>query len=152
MRVQHELDTVINNSEIRASDRPKLPFTEATLREIMRCGPVGPIAATRYPREDCKVGRFVIPAGTIVFPNLYSMTKDPQLWGEDVDEFKPLRFLSEDGKSLKNEWWDFTFGSGNNQFCMSKLLTGFEAEIIFLVMRNNTKKSELSAARHLKEM
>ena len=32
------------------------------------------IASTRCPRKDTKVGNYTISAGTIVFPNLYSMT------------------------------------------------------------------------------
>ena len=32
------------------------------------------IAATRCPRKDTKIGDYTISAGTIVFPNLYSMT------------------------------------------------------------------------------
>ena len=111
--VQNELDAVVGTSEVTAAMRPKLPYTDATLHEIWRCGPVGPIAATRSPNTDCKIGKYIIPAGTIVFPNLYSMTQDPNLWGSDVNEFKPERFLSKDGKSFQNSWWDFTFGTGN---------------------------------------
>ena len=92
--------------------RPDLPYTEATLFEIWRCGPVGPIAAVRSPNTDCKVGKHIIPAGSLVFPNLYSMTQDSKLWGNDVSEFKPERFLDETGTSVKNDWWDFTFGTG----------------------------------------
>ena len=32
------------------------------------------LAATRCPRKDTKIGDYIISAGTIVFPNLYSMT------------------------------------------------------------------------------
>ena len=107
------MDAVVGTSEVTAAMRPKLPYTDATLHEIWRCGPVGPIAATRAPNADSKIGKYIIPVGTIVFPNLYSMTQDPNLWGSDVHEFKPERFLSKDGKSFQNNWWDFTFGTGN---------------------------------------
>ena len=39
---------------------------------------------------DTKIGDYVIKEGTIVFINLYSMTQDPKLWGNDVEEFKML--------------------------------------------------------------
>ena len=41
--MQQELDLVVgtSNSEVIASMRPQLPYTEATLREVWRCGPVG---------------------------------------------------------------------------------------------------------------
>ena len=112
-KVHAELDRVCGNaSEVSAAMRPYLPYTEATLFEIWRCGPVGPIAAVRSPNTDCKVGKHIIPAGSLVFPNLYSMTQDSKLWGNDVSEFRPERFLDETGTSVKNNWWDFTFGTG----------------------------------------
>ena len=73
---------------------------------------LGPIAAIRSPNVDSKVGTYIIEAGTIVFPNLYSMTQDPKFWGSDVTKFRPERFLCENGRSSQHDWWDFTFGRG----------------------------------------
>ena len=72
---------------------------------------MGPIAATRCPRENTRIGKYDVKAGTVIFPNLYSMTQDPKLWGQDVNEFNPDRFLH--NGVFKNDWWDFTFGTGN---------------------------------------
>ena len=96
-KVFEEIDSEIGDDQVTANHRTKLPYTEATLFEIWRCGPVGPIgdlnflitffllisnymlnylfiAASRCPRKDTKIGNYTISAGTIVFPNLYSMT------------------------------------------------------------------------------
>ena len=96
---------------------------------------MGPIAATRCNRKDTKIGNHLITAGTVIFPNLYSMTRDPKLWGPSVDQFDPTRFLDENGK-FKNDWWDFTFGTGN--FVLnSKVLSPFFDEIMkFLTQRS----------------
>ena len=43
-KVQKEIDSNTgNNEEVIASDRSRLPYTEAVLHEVWRCGPVGPI-------------------------------------------------------------------------------------------------------------
>lgn len=60
-KVQQELDTIVGaQSEVSASHRSKLPYTEATLHEIWRCGPVAPMTPIRTCREDTKIGNFVI--------------------------------------------------------------------------------------------
>merc|ERR1719362_2092194 len=42
-KVFEEIDSEIGDDQVTANHRPKLPYTEATLFEIWRCGPVGPI-------------------------------------------------------------------------------------------------------------
>ena len=133
-RVQAELDSV-TSTEVTATHRPLLPYTEATLHEIWRCGPVGPIAATRCPRNDTQIGKFIISAGTVIFPNLYSMTQDPKLWGSDVNQFRPSRFLDEKG-AFFNPWWDFTFGSGRRK-CLGESVARIENFLFFSNLLKN---------------
>ena len=62
--VQAELDEVVgSHSMVTLSHRPNLPYTDATMTEIMRLGPVGPLAAVRCAKEDTKIGKFVIKKG-----------------------------------------------------------------------------------------
>ncbi|CAG8726142.1 5593_t:CDS:2, partial [Acaulospora colombiana] len=36
-----------------------------------------------------------IPKGTIIIPNVAFMMRDPRIWGDDANDFKPERFLVE---------------------------------------------------------
>lgn len=47
-------------------------------------------------------GRIVIPAGTTVLPNIYRIVTDPNQF-PDPEKFHPERFLSPDGKYVKND-------------------------------------------------
>ena len=137
-KVQMEIDLKIgSHEEVTAADRCNLPYTEAVLHEVWRCGPVAPIPATRCPREDTKVGKYLIPAGTVVFNNLYSMTKDASLWGPDVDSFNPDRFIGSDGH-FKNTWWDFTFGTGQRK-CLGESVAKLENFLFFANLLKNFK-------------
>ena len=52
-KVQKEIDSNVgNNGEVIASDRSNLPYTEAVLHEIWRCGPVGPIGTLSISLSD----------------------------------------------------------------------------------------------------
>ena len=83
---------------------------------------------------DSKVGKYIIEAGTIVFPNLYSMTQDPKFWGSDVTQFRPERFLCEkNGRSSQHDWWDFTFGTGTKHEAYSNIDQHHFLEIILFL-------------------
>lgn len=57
---------------------------------------------------------YTIPKGTVVLPNLWSVHRDPALW-EDPDTFKPERFLDDEGKLLRKEFY-IPFGIGTPAF------------------------------------
>lgn len=53
---------------------------------------------------------YIIPKGTVVLPNLWSVHRDPTEW-DDPDSFNPTRFLDEAGKLLRRECF-IPFGIG----------------------------------------
>ncbi len=69
------------------------------------------LAATRVPTRDVKVGKFTVYKNTMVLPNVYSMTRDPEHWGSDVNEFIPERFITKEN-TVKIDPWLMTFGTG----------------------------------------
>ena len=66
--MQEEIDNAVGRSSlVTLSDRSKLPYTDATLAEIWRLGPVGPIAATRVASKDTMLGGYFIEKGNLRF-------------------------------------------------------------------------------------
>ena len=71
--------------------------------EAMRLAPVVPLALPRYTDVDVAVSNtattsdgcelMTIPAGSIVIANLWSVGRDPDVWNDDADVFRPERFL-----------------------------------------------------------
>ncbi|XP_049815469.1 probable cytochrome P450 304a1 [Schistocerca nitens] len=110
-KVQDELDAVVGRGRLPTlDDRPNLPYTEATLREVMRIRTVTPISVPHKAMEDTTLQGYTVPKGTVVITCLISMHMDGDLWG-DPNNFRPERFLDTDGKLSKK---DFTlpFGAG----------------------------------------
>nr|XP_020447514.1 cytochrome P450 2U1 isoform X2 [Monopterus albus] len=73
---------------------------------------------------------YTIPKGTVVFPNLWSVHRDPTVW-DNPDSFNPARFLDDEGKLLKKECF-IPFGIGR-RVCMGEQLAKME---LFLTVTN----------------
>jgi len=82
------------------ADRDSLPYIVATVRETLRWRTLSPVAVPHLLTEDDWYEGYYIPKGTICIANAWAMNRDPRIYGEDIDEFRPERFLAADG-SLK---------------------------------------------------
>ena len=67
-RLQEEIDSVVPRDERQPSleDRPRLPYVEATMMEVMRSRPVAPFGIPYVTRRDTHVGGYLIPKRTSV--------------------------------------------------------------------------------------
>ncbi|XP_014368135.2 cytochrome P450 306a1 [Papilio machaon] len=82
------------------SDYTKLPRLMAAICETQRIRSIVPVGIPHGCTEDTYLGEYRIPKGAMVMPLQWAMHMDPDVW-EDPEEFKPSRFLDEDGNLLK---------------------------------------------------
>ncbi|XP_071084153.1 cytochrome P450 1A5-like isoform X1 [Haliotis cracherodii] len=111
-KVQAEVDSVIDpDLNVHVSDRDRLPYTEAVLHEVMRMRTVVPAGIPHSTLCDTTVGGYDVPKGTMVFINHDALHFDPEQW-EDVNTFKPERFLDSEGKMgpKPESWLPFSAG------------------------------------------
>lgn len=88
-----------------------MPYTEATLREIMRFETLVPMSVPHRAMKDTTLGGFYVPKDTIVIAGLYALHNDRKIWG-DPENFRPERFLSDDGKLNLKKDLSLPFGAG----------------------------------------
>ena len=69
-----------------------MPFSEATVMEILRVADVAPDGVPHVTRTSQHVGPYVIPAGHTVMPSLTAVLKGDREW-TDPDKFDPGRFI-----------------------------------------------------------
>ncbi|OJT15675.1 O-methylsterigmatocystin oxidoreductase [Trametes pubescens] len=98
-RAQRELDTILGPSWTRLptfADRARLPYIQAIVLEVLRWNPAVPLGLAHRLTQDDVYGDWVIPKGTVVWANIWSMLQDPAVFPEPT-EFRPERYLSENG-------------------------------------------------------
>lgn len=81
---------------------------EAVIRETMRVLSPFPLSIMHRAVKDTTLGEYSIPADTMI-TNLGAMHHDPDLWG-DPENFRPERFINENGELVKDMTFPFSFG------------------------------------------
>ncbi|KDQ64958.1 hypothetical protein JAAARDRAFT_116817 [Jaapia argillacea MUCL 33604] len=106
---QAELDAVVGPDRLPSlADRDRLPYLEALTNEVLRWSVVGPRGGAHQLSEDDTYRGYLIPKGTIVFPNVWWFLHDPEIYPDPM-EFKPERFL---GSNPAADPRPFVFGFG----------------------------------------
>ncbi|EEC09932.1 cytochrome P450, putative, partial [Ixodes scapularis] len=112
-RIHAEIDRVVGRERQPAwKDRLEMPFTMASIWELLRWRKEGLLGFPRGVKEDILLEGFLIPKGTVVLPNTTAMNRNPYYW-KRPEEYDPTRFLTPDGTELleKPEYFiPFSFG------------------------------------------
>ncbi|KAG1855087.1 cytochrome P450 [Suillus tomentosus] len=118
-KVQAELDAVIGRERAPTfADKPSLLRLEAFISEALRWRPLVPFGLPHRTTEDVIwaspfesfVENYCIPAGTTVFGNQWSISRDPEVYPEP-DAFKPQRWIDDQGR-LRDDLTFFVYGFG----------------------------------------
>ena len=118
-RAHAELDAVIGRTRLPTfADYPHLPYIRAMVKELLRWRPITPITTPhRSAQDDWYEGMF-IPKGTICLANAWHMNHDPEIFGENAEDFDPARYLDASegmapgGSDLKKDG-HFSYGFGS---------------------------------------
>ncbi|KAH9031912.1 cytochrome P450 [Lactarius pseudohatsudake] len=107
-KLREELrDACQGNEELTHDQLISLPFLEAVCRETLRLYPpfagvtrtalsdiVLPLSAPIRDVDGCKIHEVFVPKDTNVYIHIYNLNRDPSIWGPDVTEWKPERWLA----------------------------------------------------------
>ncbi|OVA01010.1 Cytochrome P450 [Macleaya cordata] len=112
-KAQAEIYTQVGRDRlVDDSDLTKLPYLHAIIIETLRMYPPSPLLAPHESSEDCIVGGYRIPRGTMLLVNLWAIQNDPKLWDEP-SKFRPERFEGVLEKGGSREGFKLMpFGSG----------------------------------------
>lgn len=117
-RAQKEVDEVVGSGPVEVEHLSKLPYITACLRETLRLTPtiggtsMGPKADTKEDPITIGSGKYLVKPGSRITMNLAKVQKDPKVYGDDAESFRPDRMLDEKFNKLpKNAWKPFGNGS-----------------------------------------
>jgi cytochrome P450 len=116
------------------------------LWESLRLFPPQPVIGRVCVRENV-AGGLLIPEKMETITSLLALHCNPDVWGDDAEEFKPKRFANGINKACKNSSAFLPFGLGPRT-CIGQSLALLEARVILYFMLK-TYSWELSPAyRH----
>ncbi|KAI3513043.1 hypothetical protein L1887_20368 [Cichorium endivia] len=109
-KAQKEIDTVIGTDRLLdESDIINLPYLRCIINETQRIKPAGPLLVPHESSEECTIGGYKIPRGTMLLVNQWAIHHDPKLW-PDPESFNPERFEGLEG--TRDGFKLMPFGSG----------------------------------------
>ncbi|EJU05213.1 cytochrome P450 [Dacryopinax primogenitus] len=124
--LQKEVDTVLGKEAINVHHLPKLEYANAVLRESIRLNPpAGAITVSPVQPTEVLGGKYEVRHGWNLLIDLNGLQRDPEVWGEDADEFKPERMLGGKFEQLPPNSWK-PFGNGARA-CIGRPLAWQEA-------------------------
>ncbi|XP_057428527.1 isoleucine N-monooxygenase 2-like isoform X2 [Lotus japonicus] len=97
-RATEELDNVVGKQRmVQESDIPKLNYVKACAREAFRLHPITPFNPPHVAMDETTVGHYLIPKGSHVLLSKQGLGRNPRVWNNEPNKFKPERHLKSDG-------------------------------------------------------
>jgi cytochrome P450 len=94
-----------------SSDRAKLPYIEAIVKETHRWLLVAPMGLPHASTAEDTCRGYRIPAGSLLLANNYHFTHDPNVYS-DPKVFRPERYFAKPNKPAEPDPSQFVFGYG----------------------------------------
>ncbi|ODM87859.1 Methyl farnesoate epoxidase [Orchesella cincta] len=126
---QKELDSVVGSSrQLSLSDKALLPYIEAIILETLRLSSIGPLGHPHRMLKDTIFHGYLLPKDVTVLAGLYTIHHDSKIWGENVNEFRPERFLNDDKTQVIHHEALLPFSAGR-RVCIGE---GLARDTLFL--------------------
>ena len=141
-KLQSEIDqadkqNLLSRPVVRNAEAQQLPYLQACIKEGLRKWPptIG-LFEKEVPPEGAQIGATFIPGGTKIGQNIWSIQHNKAVFGQDVDIFRPERWLEADGDQLRRMEKDHAliFGSGRIT-CLGKSVALLELNKVFVEVR-----------------
>ena len=92
-KARQEIDAFVEEKRLlEENNLPKLPYLNGIINETLRLCPAALLLLPHESHEDCVIGSYDIPRGTILLVNAWAIYRDPNVWVEPT-KFMPERFL-----------------------------------------------------------
>ncbi|EEU44006.1 uncharacterized protein NECHADRAFT_89570 [Fusarium vanettenii 77-13-4] len=129
-RLQDEIDTFSAEGKVSNpvtfGEACKMPYLQAAMKEAMRLHPSVQWSLPRYvPDSGLQIGSFDIPAGTEVGINPYVIHRNMSIFGDDVEVFRPERWLEDEERTKEMDRYMVQFGTGS-RVCLGKNISLME--------------------------
>ncbi|XP_010544374.1 PREDICTED: cytochrome P450 704C1-like isoform X2 [Tarenaya hassleriana] len=112
----------------------KMHYLHATITETLRLYPAVPVDAKICLSDDTFPDGFSVNKGDMVAYQPYAMGRMRFVWGDDAEEFRPERWLDENGKFRAESPFKFTAFQAGPRICLGKEFAYRQMKIFSAVM------------------
>ncbi|CAI9771861.1 unnamed protein product [Fraxinus pennsylvanica] len=112
------IDEMANSITEEALD--KMQFLHASITETLRLYPAVPVDGKMCFSDDTFPDGFSVKKGNLISYQPWSMGRMKSLWGEDAEEFRPQRWLDENGVFQQESSFKFTAFQAGPRICLGK--------------------------------
>ncbi|KAJ0900459.1 putative secologanin synthase [Helianthus annuus] len=128
IRAREEIIQVFGGTKLEFDGLKNLKILTMILNEVLRLYPPV-VMITRATHKTTKLGNMVIPSGVELSLAMMYVHHDCEIWGDDVNEFKPERFAQGIGNATKGKGSSpfFPFSNGP-RVCIGQNLAMTEAK------------------------
>jgi len=124
-KLEDEVDRMLQGRTPTAQDSSRLPYTKMVIQESLRLYPPSRVLLRRAVRPD-RIGRYDIPAGSIVIFFQWAVHRHPDFW-DNPEAYDPERF-SPERSAGRHPCAYFPFGGGP-RMCIAYQFALLEAEL-----------------------
>jgi cytochrome P450 len=112
--VRSEADKQAGSAFVTRREANAMPYLQAAIKEGVRLHPPAGLMLERHvPPEGVELGGCYFPGRTVVGVNPWVTTRNTEVYGDDIEGFRPERWLQADPEQRKAmERANFTFGAG----------------------------------------
>ncbi|KIY63303.1 cytochrome P450 monooxygenase [Cylindrobasidium torrendii FP15055 ss-10] len=127
-KLQKELDEILDENVATAEQVKNLSYLDACINEGLRLHSTSSIGLPRIsPPGGLTIEGHHFPEGTILSVPSYTIHRDPKIWGEDIEEFRPERWFEQDQADIQKTFNPFSVGP---RACVGRNLAQLELQII----------------------
>jgi len=145
-KLHAELDSVIGRERAPSLDDEKsCPYTRAVIDETFRYFNLTPFNRHFATQGDTTFLGYHIPANSIILMDLHSMQHSRETWG-DPENFRPERFLTEDGPRLREHVRPFGFSA---RVCPAE---AYARKVVFLFVAQMFQRASLRLPEGVKKV
>ncbi|CAI0591593.1 unnamed protein product [Linum tenue] len=115
---------------ITKDEMNRLVYLHATICETLRLYPPAPFEVRCAVEDDMLPSGHLIHKGTRILFSIYSMGKMKEIWGNDCMEFKPQRWISEQGNIIHVPSYKFLNFLAGPRSCLGKSLSFMQLKFV----------------------
>lgn len=120
------------DSPLAFEELDRLVYLKAALSETLRLYPSVPEDSKHVVADDVLPDNTFVPAGSAITYSIYSTGRMKSVWGEDCLEFRPERWLSDDGRRFEPpaDFFKFVAFNAGPRVCLGKDLAYLQMKSI----------------------